>query len=70
MARESRKKVIRTPLVERKARLVAAADPLTRSQRAASILAAVRASLPASTLRKRLTRKEEDEILGFGPDGI
>jgi antitoxin VapB len=70
LARESKTEAIRRALVERKTRLAAVAAPLTRSQRAASILAAFRASLPASTRRKRLTRKQEDEILGFGPDGI
>lgn len=70
LAKESKTEAIRQALVERKARLSTTAAPLTRSQRAASILTEFRASLPASTRRKRLTRKEEDEILGFGPGGI
>lgn len=41
-----------------------------RSERAAGVLAAFRADVPKELLGNRLTREEEDEILGFGPDGV
>lgn len=69
LARESKAEAIRQALIERKARLSAATVSLTRSQRAASILAGFRASLPAPRIRRRLSRKQVDEILGFGAGG-
>ena len=41
-----------------------------RSERAASILQEFRAMLPEATRGKRLSREEEDDILGFGPSGV
>lgn len=66
---ETKIEAIRRALLERKSRL-AAATPLTRSERAAPILEQFRASLPKELLGKRLTREEEDDILGFGPGGV
>lgn len=58
---------------ETQAELVNTASPdraLTRSQRVASTIAQFRASLPKPLSRKRLSRREEDDILGFGPGGV
>lgn len=70
LANESKTEAIRRALLERKARLTSAGRSQKRSERAASVLAAFRADLPKELLGKRLTRAEEDEILGFGPDGV
>ncbi len=41
-----------------------------RSERAADVLAAFRADVPKELIGNGLTREEEDEILGFGPEGV
>jgi antitoxin VapB len=69
LANESQTEAVRQSLLERKARLMLEA-PQTRSQRAASVLEEFRANLPEHVRGKRLTREEEDEILGYGPDGV
>lgn len=69
LANESETEAVRQSLLERKERLMLAA-PQTRSQRAASILEEYWAMLPDDVRGKRLSREEEDEILGYGPDGV
>jgi antitoxin VapB len=70
MTSESKTEAIRRALVERKARLSSARISRTRSERAASIVEAFRSSAPAEILGRRLSRAEEDAILGFGPGGV
>ncbi|MCX6599528.1 MAG: type II toxin-antitoxin system VapB family antitoxin [Acidobacteria bacterium] len=70
MANETKTEAVRRALLERRDRLSMNASPLTRMERAADILREIRASLPAEAKGRRLTREEEDEILGFGPDGV
>ncbi len=70
LARESKTEAIRVALMERKSRLLASRRPRTRSERAAPILQEIRASLPKRALGRRLTREEEDNILGYGPGGV
>lgn len=70
MAGESKTEAIRQSLKERKAKLLSISNPQTRSDRAESILHAFRASLSKPLSKVPLTRQEEDEILGFGPDGV
>lgn len=70
LANESKTEAIRRALLERKARLTSTVRSQKRSQRASSVLAAFRADLPKELQGKRLSRAEEDEILGFGPDGV
>jgi antitoxin VapB len=67
IAGESKTEAIRRALVERKTRLSSARVSRTRSERAASIVEAFRASAPPEILGRRLSREEEDAILGFGP---
>lgn len=70
MAGESKTEAIRQSLLERKAKLLSISNPQSRSERAEGILRAFRASLPKPLSKVPLTRDEEDEILGFGPDGV
>ena len=56
-------------LLERKARLIALSVPQKRSERAASILREFRANLSDVARGTRLSREQEDDILGFGPGG-
>lgn len=56
-------------LLERKARLIALSVPQKRSKRAASILREFRANLSDVARGTRLSREQEDDILGFGPGG-
>jgi antitoxin VapB len=70
LAKESKTEAVRKALLERKARLTSLSLRQKRSRRAASILAEFRKTLPPDLLGKRLSREEEDEILGYGPEGI
>lgn len=70
LAHESKTEAVRQALIERKDRLTAAMVGRTRSERVASLLADFRASLPEAVRGTPLTREQEDEILGFGPDGV
>lgn len=70
MANESKTEAIRLALQERKNRLCAKFGTQTRSERAASIIQMFRDSAPPEILGKRLSRAEEDELLGFGTRGV
>ena len=70
LAKESKTEAVRQALFERKARLIAVYVPQKRSERAASILREFRATLSDAVRGKRLSREEEDDILGFGPGGV
>lgn len=70
LAGESKTEAVRKALLERKARLLSLSNTRNRSQRAAVILEQFRATLSPKLLGVRLSRKEEDEILGFGPGGV
>lgn len=68
---ESKTETIRKALEERKRRL---AFQVVRRQRGAEFLRylerEVWPSLPPSLVGRRPTRAEEDEILGYGPEGV
>ena len=70
MTGESKTEAIRRALQERRERL----KGRSLEQRRARVLTASRkedmADLPAGERGRRLTQAEEDEILGFGPDGV
>ena len=70
LAKESKTEAVRKALLERKARLISTTYSRKRSERSASILQEFRKTLPAKLLGKRLSRKEEDDILGYGPGGV
>ncbi len=68
---ETKTEAIRKALEERKRRL---AFQVVRRQRGESFLRyledEVWPSLPPELLGRRLSRAEEDEILGYGPEGV
>lgn len=71
LARESKTDAIGRALEERKARL---ATSVLHRNRQAEFLAFLRREIWPKVPRKhrgrRLTRKEEDAILGYGPEGV
>jgi len=67
---ESKTEAIRRALEERRRRLKAVA-PAERRRRILQFLRArVWPSVPKRELGRRLTRAEEDAMLGFGPEGV
>lgn len=71
MAGESKTEAIRKALLERKDRLsfrVAGAD--RRDRVLAFLREEVWPAVPRGQLGKRLSRKKEEAILGFGPEGV
>jgi antitoxin VapB len=70
LAKETKTEAVRKALLERKERLSTQHVRQKRSERAAEVLQAIRATIPPELMGKRLTREEEDEILGFGPEGV
>jgi len=71
LARESKTEAIGRALEERKARL---ASRVIRRDRQTEFLAFLRREIwpkvPRKYRRRRLTRKEEDALLGYGPEGV
>ena len=71
LAKENKTEAIGRALEERKARL---ATHVVRRNRPAEFLAFLRREVWPNVSRKhrrrRLTRKEEDAILGYGPEGV
>lgn len=71
LARESKTEAIGRALEERKARL---ATHVVRRNRRAEFLVFLRREVwpkvPRNQRRRRLTRKQEDAILGYGPEGV
>lgn len=71
LARESKTEAIGRALEERKARLVGL--PVGRNRREAFLAFLRREVWPSVSRehrRRRLTRKKEDAILGYGPEGV
>jgi antitoxin VapB len=71
LTRESKTEAIGRALEERKARL---ASRVIRRDRQAEFLDFLRRDVwpkvPRKYRRRRLTRKEEDALLGYGPEGV
>jgi antitoxin VapB len=71
MAGETKTEAIRQALIERKAHLLASGGHGNRKESLIEYMAReVWPHMPPDQLGKTLTREEEDEILGFGPDGV
>jgi antitoxin VapB len=67
---ESKTEAIRRALAERRQRLAYRVNAGDRRTRALRFLEdEVWPRIPADQLGRRLTRDEEDEILGYGPEG-
>jgi antitoxin VapB len=71
LAGETKTEAIRQALIERKVRLQARGGRLNRKASLLQFLEReVWPHVPPSELGRVLTREEEDDILGFGPDGV
>ena len=71
LARESKTEAIGRALEERRARL--AAHVIRRDRRAEFLVFLQRdvwPTVPRQQRRRRLTRQQEDAILGYGPEGV
>ena len=66
---ESKTEAIRRALEERRRRLKAPATSARRARLLAFLERKVWPTIPADQLGRRLSRSEEDRILGFGPSG-
>lgn len=67
---ESKTEAIRRALEERKARLKGRSASHRRARVLTFLETRVWATLPKNERGRRLTPAEEDEILGYGPDGV
>jgi len=67
---ESKTEVIRKALEERKRRLKGVSVAERRKRVLRFLEHDIWPTIPKSQLGRRLTRKQEDDILGYGPDGV
>jgi antitoxin VapB len=67
---ESKTEAIRRALEERRARLKGVTVQARRARVLRFLRSRVWATLPPSERGRRLTRAEEDAILGYGPEGV
>jgi antitoxin VapB len=67
---ESKTEAIRVALQERRARLKGRTLELRRERVLRFLEKKVWPTIPETERGRRLTRAEEDEILGFGPSGV
>ena len=70
LAHESKTEAIRVALKERAFRLKSNRGTLTRRERIDAALWSFREQFPNADYGRRLTKEEEERILGFGPDGV
>jgi len=70
LAHETKTEAIRVALSERAARLKAHRGNLTRGERIDAALAEFRKAFPEGDFGRTMTKAEEEEILGYGPDGF
>ena len=67
---ESKTEAIRKALDERRRRLKGPSTPERRQRVLRFLQKRVWPTIPKKHLGRRLTRAEEDEILGYGPEGV
>lgn len=71
LAKETKTEAIRRALLERKARLSIHRGSMSRKDRLERFLRKrVWPSIPEEIRRSRLTKKERENILGYGPEGF
>ena len=70
MTGESKTEAIRRALEERRSRLKATSGDARRAQVLRFLEKKVWPTLPKEQVGRRLSRAEEDEILGYGPEGV
>ena len=69
MANESKTEAIRQALLERRIRLKVRGRKMKAGSLSEYLETKVWPLVPPGELGRRMTREEEDEILGYGPDG-
>ena len=67
---ESKTEAIRRALEERRRRLAGPPAAERRARIVRLLRSKVWPSIPKAQLGRRLTREEEDAILGYGPEGV
>ena len=67
---ESKTEAIRRALEERRGRLKSASNDTRRARVLRFLEKKVWPTVPKAQVGRRLTRAEEDGILGYGPDGV
>jgi antitoxin VapB len=70
LAHESKTEAIRVALQERAFRLRAYRGKMSREQRIDAALGRFREQFPKGEYGRRVTKEEEESILGFGPGGV
>lgn len=70
LAHESKTEAIRVALQDRAARLKKNRGRLSREQRIDAALARFRREFPQGDFGRPMTKAEEEQTLGFGPDGV
>jgi antitoxin VapB len=70
MTKETKTQAIRHALEERKFRLRRDGTPEERARRIQRTLEAMWATLPPGVRGKGIPQEEQDEILGYGPNGV
>ncbi len=71
MADESKTEAIRQALIERKRRLLVRRGSADRRTRLEQLLKTrIWPGIPKQVLGKRLTKRQEEMILGYGPEGF
>ena len=70
LAHESKTEAIRVALKERAYRLKSYQGKMSREQRIDAALRRFRDQFPQGDFGRRLTKKKEESILGFGPSGV
>ncbi len=70
LAHESKTEAIRIALQDRVARLKMHRGKATREQRIDALLTRFREQFPRGDFGRTMTKAEQEELLGFGPDGV
>jgi antitoxin VapB len=70
LAHESKTEAIRVALQERASRLKSYRGKMSRKERIGALLESIREQFPQGDFGRRLTKEEEEGILGFGPSGV
>jgi antitoxin VapB len=70
LASTSKTEAIRLALEDHVRRLKLQGVGHTGSERVDAVLASIRQQFPNADFGRRLTKEEEEDILGYGPDGF
>jgi len=70
LAHESKTEAIRIALQDRVARLKMYRGKATREQRISALLVRFRKQFPRGDFGRTMTKAEQEDVLGFGTDGV